>query len=94
MVTNGVIVVSTLVGFDIILSLVKEKIPVLDRATEGLPVVIVQDGEVLQDRLKKARVSQEDILAAGREAHGLERMDQIKYAVLEQSGAIGVIPVR
>ena len=30
----------------------------------------------------------------GRETHGIERLDQIKYAVLEQSGSISVIPRR
>jgi len=31
-------------------------------------------------------------LASGRETHGIERLDQIKYAVLEQSGSISVVP--
>jgi uncharacterized membrane protein YcaP (DUF421 family) len=32
------------------------------------------------------------VLAAARELQGLERMDQVKYAVLERSGGITVIP--
>ncbi len=34
----------------------------------------------------------EDILEAARELQGLERMEQIKYAVLERSGGITIIP--
>jgi uncharacterized membrane protein YcaP (DUF421 family) len=42
--------------------------------------------------MDKARVDEKDVLVAARENHGLERMDQIKYAVLERSGGISIIP--
>jgi hypothetical protein len=35
---------------------------------------------------------EDDVLAAARELQGLERLDQIKFAVLESSGAISIIP--
>ena len=90
-VTNALLVITTLVGFDIVLASVKGRIPAFGRAVEGLPLVIVQDGEPIEHRLERARVDVADILAAGRENHGIERLDQIKYAVLEQSGSISVI---
>lgn len=34
----------------------------------------------------------DDIMAAARQSQGLERMDQIKWAVLETSGGISVVP--
>ncbi|MDQ3669061.1 MAG: hypothetical protein M3377_02105 [Actinomycetota bacterium] len=40
----------------------------------------------------QTRVDESDILAAGRELQGLGRLDQIKYAVLERSGGISIIP--
>jgi uncharacterized membrane protein YcaP (DUF421 family) len=40
----------------------------------------------------KARVAKDDVLAAARERQGIERLDQIKYAVLERSGGISIIP--
>lgn len=93
-VTNAVVVVAALVGTDIVLTEVKAHLPRVDRLTEGLPVVILEDGEPIERRMKRARVEPADILAAGRQAHGIERLDQIKYAVLEQSGAISVVPRR
>jgi uncharacterized membrane protein YcaP (DUF421 family) len=42
--------------------------------------------------MDKERVDEEDILTAAREIHGLERLDQIKFAVLERSGGISIIP--
>ena len=39
-----------------------------------------------------ARIGEEDVLAAARMHQGLERMDQIRLAVLERTGHISVIP--
>ena len=41
---------------------------------------------------QRARVEEDDVLEAARQLQGLERMDQIKYAVLEKSGGISIIP--
>ena len=59
---------------------------------DGVPTLLVQDGRPLKDRMDKARVDEEDILASARELQGLERMEQIKYAVLERGGHISIIP--
>jgi uncharacterized membrane protein YcaP (DUF421 family) len=42
--------------------------------------------------MDQERVDEGDILAAARCRHGLERLDQIKYAVLERNGEISVVP--
>jgi uncharacterized membrane protein YcaP (DUF421 family) len=44
--------------------------------------------------MQKSRVDVSDVLTAARRLHGLERMEQIKYAVLERSGDISIIPWR
>lgn len=59
---------------------------------EGVPLVVVAQGRPLSERMAKARIDEEDILSAGRERRGLERMDPIEYAILERNGAITVIP--
>lgn len=90
--TGAMLVIMTLIGLDIGLSLLKRRFPALDRTLEDLPLVIVEDGRPLLDRMRKVRVDEQDVLAAARETRGLERMDQIKYAVLERSGGISIIP--
>ncbi len=45
------------------------------------------------DRMNKARIDEADILEAAREIQGLERIDQITYAVLERGGHITVVPI-
>ncbi len=57
-----------------------------------MPLLLVEDGRPLKKRMDKARVDEEDILASARQSQGLERMDQIKYAVLERSGGISIVP--
>jgi uncharacterized membrane protein YcaP (DUF421 family) len=91
-VTNAFLLIGTLVGIDIGLSLLKQRSAKLDRLLEGAPLVIVENGKLLKDRMDKARVDEEDILHAARELQGLERMEQIKYAVLERNGDITVVP--
>lgn len=90
--THAVVLITTLVVVDIVLSLIKPYFPRLERLLEGVPLIIVADGRPLHDRMKKARVDEGDILQAARLLHGLERMEQIKYAVLEKSGDISIIP--
>jgi uncharacterized membrane protein YcaP (DUF421 family) len=40
----------------------------------------------------EARVDEDDVLDAARENYGLERMDQIRHAILERDGQISIIP--
>jgi uncharacterized membrane protein YcaP (DUF421 family) len=90
--TNAMILVLTLVGLDIALSLVKMRLPRVSAVLEGLPTVLVADGRPLEDRMRRARVRESDVLEAARVHAGLARMDQIQYAVLEASGQISIIP--
>lgn len=90
-VTGAFLLIVTLTALDIGLSLLKQRSPQLDRLLEGMPLVIVENGRPLHDRMAKARVDEEDILSAARELQGVERMEQIKYAVLERSGGISII---
>jgi len=91
-ITASLLLIATLIGTDLLFSLIKQKFRHFEKITEGSPLILVKDGQVLKNRLHKTRVSEEDILEAGRSLHGLERMDQIKYAVLEIDGSISIIP--
>lgn len=93
-VTTAALLTVTLVGIDIAMSLTKQRVPWLEHFTESVPIVLVERGEPLIDRMKKARVNEEDVLSAARLSQGLRSMDEIEYAVLEKSGGISVIPKR
>ena len=91
-ITNGFLLISTLVGASILLAALKQKFPKLEQILDGQPVLIVNQGQPLRDVMDKTHVDKEDILNAARMLHGLERMDQIKYAILERDGNISIVP--
>jgi uncharacterized membrane protein YcaP (DUF421 family) len=93
-VVNGFLLIMTLIGASIGMSLLKQRLPALEKWLDGTPLVIVEDGKVLKDRMDKVRVDDADILEAARTLHGLERLDQIKYAIVERSGAITIVPLK
>ena len=92
--TNAFLIVITLVGLDIMMSLWKQRSERVEKLLDGVPVLIMRDGKLLHDRMNKERVDEADILASAREAHGIERLDQLEYAVVETNGGISVIPKR
>ncbi|HET9447121.1 MAG TPA: YetF domain-containing protein [Steroidobacteraceae bacterium] len=89
---NGAVVVGTLIGLNILMSVLKQRSKFIDRLLDDIPLVIVADGKPLKDRMDKSRVDEDDVLDAARETHGLERMDQIRHAILERDGKISIIP--
>jgi uncharacterized membrane protein YcaP (DUF421 family) len=57
-------------------------------------MIVVENGNPLRERMRAARIDEADVLEAARMLHGLERLDQIKYAVLEVNGHISIVPKR
>lgn len=90
--TNCFLLIITLFIVDQALVFLKQKSGFLSRWLEGLPLVILENGKPIVDRMRRSQVDETDILEAARELQGLERLDQIKYAVLERHGGISVIP--
>jgi uncharacterized membrane protein YcaP (DUF421 family) len=90
--TNAFLVILTLMSMDIAMSLLQQRWPRSEKWLEGGPLIIVEQGQPLRERMKRVRLTDEDILTAARERQGLARMDQIQYAVLERSGGISIIP--
>ncbi len=90
--TNAFILIITLILIDIGLSIIKQRSGRLDKWIEGTPVIIMKDGAPLTETLRKARIDETDILEAARKLQGLERLEQIKYAILEKDGGITIVP--
>lgn len=92
--TQAMILVVSLVSFDILLSLMKQRWKLIEKLTDEPPVLIMQDGRVLEEPLRKERVDAPDILHAARQSLGISRLDQLDYAVVEAGGGITVVPKR
>ena len=91
-VTNGFLLVLTLVTVDRVSDWVTSRSERLDHMVNDAPLVLVDQGRVLHDRLRASHMRVDEVLEAARKDQGLERLEQIKYAVLERSGGISIIP--
>jgi uncharacterized membrane protein YcaP (DUF421 family) len=91
-VTNAFVVITTLIGIHIALSLLKERVPGVGVALEGKPLVVVVDGETLDREMKWAPIEAGDVLERARQSQGIDRLDDIRYAIVERDGSISVIP--
>lgn len=90
--TNALLLVVTLIGMNILLSVVTKRWKRVERLIEDVPLVILRHGEPIRERLRKERIDENDILEAARASEGLERLDQIKFAILERTGHITIVP--
>ena len=86
-------VVVTLAAAQAAFPLLKGRFPAFAGWADRVPIVVVADGRCLRDGMRKARIEEHDIMDAARRHHqGLERMDQIAYAVCEAGGGITIVP--
>ena len=90
--TNAIILVATLLAIDLVLSIVKQRSSRAERVIDGQPVLLCDRGTMQTHTMAQERIDHDDLLNAARSTHGLERLDQIKYAVLERNGKISIIP--
>ena len=91
-VTGAFLAVGTLVTIDILLSLAKRRFQKVEKVLDSVPVILIEKGRMHEDRMKKERVDEADIMASARETRGIAQLDAIDYAILETNGTISVIP--
>ena len=91
-VTGAMITITPLVVVDIIFGLLKKYFSTVENILDGTPVILVENGVPLADKLKKVDVSCDDILVSARQNHGISELKEIKYAILERNGLISIIP--
>lgn len=90
-VTGGLIIIVTIFSLNRLVAEARLRIPFVRRLLEFEPTVIGRDGQWLIDELEKQGLDVDDLDAALRE-HGLERVDQMKLAMLEEDGSISIVP--
>lgn len=92
--TAAFVLIISLVTIDLLFGLLKDRFPFFGKIAESVPLIIVDHGKPLRIRMHKLKVSEEDVLEAGRLHVGIERMEEIKYAVLEKDGSISIVPAK
>lgn len=91
-ITNALLLVVTLFAMDVALSYVKGWSSRLAVWLDGQPTVLISRGALDRRALSRSRIGLDEVLEAARRQHGLIRLDQIDFAVLEASGDISVTP--
>lgn len=89
--TNAVLVIATLIAMDVGFSLAKQRFNRLATVLDDGALILVENGKPLSQRLAKARLTEADIMETARSNEGVERMDEIRYAILERNGSISII---
>jgi uncharacterized membrane protein YcaP (DUF421 family) len=90
--TNSVLLILSMLGLDVLFSCIKQKFPTVEKVMDGAPVLIVNRGELVRDAMEKERVDEADILHAARDLQGIGTLNQVEFAILEQTGEITIIP--
>jgi uncharacterized membrane protein YcaP (DUF421 family) len=70
----------------------KPRFRVIGKIVDGTPLLLLGRGEWQVETMRRMRITQDDVMAMARD-QGLERLDQIDYAVLERNGEISIVPV-
>lgn len=89
--TNAIIGASTLFSLVFLTSAVSYRSRRFARIMQAAPTVLVRHGQFVEEHLNRERIPAEDIFSAMHKV-GLERLDQVEWAILEGDGKIAMIP--
>jgi uncharacterized membrane protein YcaP (DUF421 family) len=92
-VIGGMISAVTLVGLNWIVGVLTYRSKKLEALVEGRPDVLIHNGKLFEQALKRAKLTQHEVMGALREA-GCATIDEVQAALLENDGSISVIPKR
>jgi uncharacterized membrane protein YcaP (DUF421 family) len=90
--TASLVLVTTLVGMDILFSVLKFRLRFLQGVLESKPTLLVQDGNIIQSHLAQERIDEDDILSAARIGFGIDSLAGVRHAILERDGSISIVP--
>ena len=86
----GVIPIITLMILEVALSFFSSKNDKFSRFVCGTPSILIKDGEIIEEEMKRLRFSRNDLLEELR-ISGCDDVSQVQYAILETNGGLGLI---
>jgi uncharacterized membrane protein YcaP (DUF421 family) len=90
-VTGLILAGGTIAALTVLVSWANFRFRVFRPALDGYPVILVQDGEPIDRNMNRNRITAEELAAAAR-LQQVEKIEDIRWAVLETSGQISIIP--
>lgn len=88
---SGLIPILTVLGVELVLSWLTLRSVLLRRLFCGKPVLLIENGRVMQNNLRRTRITLDELLAHLREKDILNP-DAVQYAILETNGSVTVFP--
>lgn len=89
-ITGMTLAVGTIAVLTVLFSYLSWRFQVLRPVLEGQPLILIEDGNVIEKNLRRNRLTQEEIAAEARNQQ-IDSFDKIRWAVLETSGKISFI---
>lgn len=89
-VSNGIISLAIWGLFPIALSLIGLKNRKFLQYTDGRPYIVIKDGEVLEDTMKKSKIAIDELMMLLREK-GVFKVNDVEIAILETNGQLSVM---
>jgi uncharacterized membrane protein YcaP (DUF421 family) len=89
-VTGLTLAVGTIAVLTVLFSYLPWRFQGLRPVLEGQPVILVEDGNVIEKNLRRHRLTKEELAAEARYQQ-IDSLDKIRWAVLETSGKISFI---
>jgi uncharacterized membrane protein YcaP (DUF421 family) len=90
-VTGLALVVSTICVLTVFVSYVSFRFPRVRPLLEGEPVVVLEGGRLIDENLKRTRLTIDDIEEEAR-LQQIASLDEVRFAVFENGGSISFIP--
>jgi uncharacterized membrane protein YcaP (DUF421 family) len=90
-VTGAVIAVGTIAVLQLIVSYSSFRFRWARSFLNGDPIVLIQDGEVIERNIKRERITREELAEQAR-GQQIASLGDVQWAVFEPSGAISFIP--
>ncbi len=88
---SGVVPIVTVLGTELVLSALSMKSTRLRKLLCGKPVILVENGNILQKNLRKTRITLDELTGHLREKDVLD-LQAVQYAILETNGNLSVFP--
>lgn len=90
-VTGALLAVATIVLCTVGVSFVAYRVPALRPVLEGEPLVLIEDGRIVERNLRRQRIAVAELEEQAR-LQQIARLDDVRWAVLESGGRISFIP--
>jgi uncharacterized membrane protein YcaP (DUF421 family) len=88
--TGAILAISTFAFLAIAMSWLTYLSPRAEKLLDGEPRIIIRDGELLNENLRRDRITLSEVESEMRLA-GIMKMDQVAWAILEPQGKISFI---